>query len=212
MSLEFIGRLHKELSITGSALYEIVLSISERVNRKTQVLRLHWRASGVLQQIDTVAAEIGRQVADHISRPSLNQNHYDSALDTTVSQAATRVQALKQALTQIDGQIRELKLEAIHEDFINLQQDLTLRSAKIERLTITRHAAAVGQTISAMPRSSSVHIATVLRGPFLLAPSEGLIFRTDDIVIFIGIESEVDQLATWFTSKRPFNAATPKSA
>jgi hypothetical protein len=212
MSLEFFGRLHKELSITGSALYEIVLSISERVNRKTQIIRLHWHASGVLQQIDEVTAKVGRQVADHISRPPLNQNQQDSTMDTTVSQAATRVQELKQSLTRIDGQIRDLKLEAIHEDSLKLQQDLTARSAKIERLTITRHAAAVGQTISAIPGSSSVHIASVLRGPFLLAPSEGLIFRTDDIVVLIGIESEVDRLVTWFTSKRILNAATTKSA
>lgn len=212
MSLEFLGRLHKELSITGSALYEIVLSISERVNRKTQIIRLHWHASGILQQIDGVTAEVGRQVADHISHPSLRQYQQDGALDTTVSQAVTRVQTLKQSLTQIDGQIRELKLEAIHEDSIKLQQDLRIRSAKIERLTITRHAAAVGQTLSAMPRSSSVHIASVLRGPFLLAPSEGLIFRTDDIVVLIGVESEVDRLVTWFTSKRTLNAATTKSA
>lgn len=211
MSLEFLGRLHKELSITGSALYEIVLSISERVNRKTQIIRLHWHASGMLQQIDEVTAEVGRQVADHISHPSLNHQH-DTALDTTVSQAVTRVQTLKQSLIQIDGQIRELKLEAIHEDSLKLQQDLTIRSAKIERLTITRHAAAVGQTLSAMPRSSSVHIASVLRGPFLLAPSEGLTFRTDDIVVLIGVESEVDRLVAWFTSKRTLNAATTKSA
>ena len=212
MSLEFFGRLHKELSITGSALYEIVLSISERVNRKTQIIRLHWQASGILQQIDEVTAEVGRQVSAHISRPSLNQNQHDSTMDITVSQAMIRVQELKRSLTQIDGQIRDLKLEAIHEDSLKLQQDLTARSAKIERLTITRHASAVGQTISAMPGSSSVHIASILRGPFLLAPSEGMIFRTDDIVVLIGIESEVDRLVAWFTSKRMLNAATTKSA
>lgn len=213
MSFEFLGRLHKELSITGSALYEIVLSISERVNRKTQIIRLHWHASGVLQQIDEVTAAVGRQVADHIGRPSsLSQEQHETAVETAVSQAETRILELKQSLTQIDAQIRELKLEAIHEDFIKLQQDLTVRSAKIERLTIARHAPAVGQTISAMPRSSSVHIASVLRGPFLLAPSEGLSFRADDIVVLIGIESEVDRLVAWFTSKRTLNAATTKSA
>ncbi len=212
MSLEFFGRLHKELSITGSALYEVVLSISERVNRKTQIIRLHWHASGVLQRIDEVTAEVGRQVVDHVDRPFSSQNQPDSALDTTVSRAAARAQELKQSLTQIDGQIRELKLEAIHEDSLRLQQDLAVRSAKIERLTIARHTAAVGQTISAMPRSSSVHIASVLRGPFLLAPSEGLIFRTDDIVVLIGVEPELDRLVTWFTSQRPLNAATTTSA
>jgi hypothetical protein len=212
MSLEFLGRLHKELSITGSALYEMVLSISERVNRKTQIIRLHWHASGVLQRIDEVTAEVGRQVVDHVAHPFSIQGQHDSALDTAVSHALVRVQKLKNSLTQIDGQIRELKLEAIHEELLKLQQDLTARSAKIERLTITRHAAAVGQTVSAMPRSSSVHIASVLRGPFLLAPSDGLIFRTDDIVVLIGIESELDRLVTWFTSQRALNTATTKSA
>lgn len=212
MSLEFFGRLHKELSITGSALYEMVLSISERVNRKTQIIRLHWHSSGVLQQIDQVTAEVGRQVEEHVTRQFPNQDQRDSALETLVAHATIRVQELKQSLVQIDGQIRELKLEAIHEELLKLQQDLSTRSAKIERLTITRHAAAVGQTSSAMPRSSSVHIAAVLRGPFLLVPSEGLIFRTDDIVVLIGLESEVDHLATWFTSQRTLNAATTKSA
>jgi hypothetical protein len=212
MSLEFFGRLHKELSITGSALYEMVLAISERVNRKTQIIRLHWHSSGVLQQIDEVTAEVGRQVEDHSTRQLSNQDQHDSALETLVAHATVRVQELKQSLARIDGQIRELKLEAIHEELLKLQQDLTARSAKIERLTIARHATAVGQTLSAMPRSSSVHIASVLRGPFLLVPSEGLIFRTDDIVVLIGLESEVDHLVTWFTSQRTLNTATTKSA
>ncbi|MBH0188252.1 MAG: TrkA C-terminal domain-containing protein [Nitrospira sp.] len=212
MSLEFFGRLHKELSITGSALYEILLSISERVNRKTQIIRLHWHASGILQRIDELTAEVGRQIVDHVGHPLSHPHQHDSAMDTTVSHAVARVQELKQSLTQIDAQIRELKLEAIHEDFLKLQHDLLVRSAKIERLTITRHAAAVGQAIGAMPRSSSVHIASVLRGPFLLAPSEGLIFRTDDIVVLIGIESELDRLALWFTSQRTLNTTTTKSA
>jgi uncharacterized protein with PhoU and TrkA domain len=190
----------------------MVLALSERVNRKTQIIRLHWHSSGVLQQIDEVTAEVGRQVEAHVTRHPPNQDQDDSALDSVVAHATVRVQELKQSLARIDGQIRELKLEAIHEDLLKLQQDLSARSAKIERLTIARHAAAVGQTLSAIPRSSSVHIASVLRGPFLLAPSEGLIFRTDDVVVLIGLESEVDHLATWFTSQHTLNTATTKSA
>jgi NhaP-type Na+/H+ and K+/H+ antiporter len=212
MSLEFFGRLHKELSITGSALYEMVLSISERVNRKTQIIRLHWHSSGILQQIDAVTAEVGRHVEDHVTRQFSKQDQHDSALDTVVTHAADRIQELKRSLAQIDGQIRELKLEAIHEELLKLQQDLSVRSAKIERLTIPRYAPAVGQTLSAMPRSSSVRIASVLRGPFLLVPAEGLIFRTDDIVVLIGPESEVDHLVAWFTSQRALTTATTKSA
>ena len=51
MSLELLGRIQQELSITGSAMYETVLALAERVNRKVQVLRLHSHASSVLSQI-----------------------------------------------------------------------------------------------------------------------------------------------------------------
>jgi K+/H+ antiporter YhaU regulatory subunit KhtT len=212
MSLELFGRIHKELSITGGALYEMILSISERVNRKTQIVRLHWHASGLLQRIDQITAEVGHQVVDHVARPLPIHGQHDSVLDEALSDALLHVQELKQRRTQIDGQIRELKLEAIHEELLRLQQDLTIRSARIERLTIARYATAVGQPLSAMPQSSSVHIASVLRGPFLLAPSEGLTFHADDIVVLIGIESELDRLVTWFTSQRLLNATTTKSA
>jgi hypothetical protein len=47
MSLEFFGRLQKELSLTGSAIYESVVAVAERVNRKVQVLRLHGQAAGL---------------------------------------------------------------------------------------------------------------------------------------------------------------------
>ena len=212
MNVELFGRIYKELSITGGALYEMILSISERVNRKTQIIRLHWQASGLLQRIDQVTAEVGQQVVNHVAQPFSAQDPHESALDTELSHATRRIQEFKHSLTQVDGQIRGLKLEAIHEELLRLQQDLTVRSARIERLTIARHAAAVGQPISAMPRSASVHIASVLRGPFLLAPSEGLIFRTDDIIVLIGIDSELDRLVTWFASDRPLNRSTTKSA
>ena len=215
MTFELFGRLHKELSITGSAIYEVVLAISERVNRKAQIIRLHWQASVLLQRIDEVTAELGRQIADHVARRLSIQTDQDSTLatlDTSLSHAVTRAESLKQAQAQVDGQIRELKLEAIHEDTIKLQQDLSLRSARIERLTIVRHAAAVGQSITAMPHASSVHIASVLRGPFLLAPSDSLIFRPDDIVVLLGLESELDPFVTWFTSQRPLKTPTTESA
>ena len=48
MSLEFLGRLQRELSLTGSAVYESVVAIAERVNRKVHVLRLHGQAASLL--------------------------------------------------------------------------------------------------------------------------------------------------------------------
>ena len=215
MSFELLGRLRKELSITGNALYEIVFAISERVNRKTQIMRLHWQAASHLQRLDELMADLGRQLADQATRRFVIQSDPGSTLtdlDATLSYSMMQAQGVKESLARVDGQIRELKLEALHDDSLRIQQDLSLRSARMERLTVTGHAAAVGQSIKAMPRSSSVHVASVLRGPFLLAPSDGLVFRPDDIVVLFGLESELDPVVTWFTSQHPMPNLKTKSA
>jgi hypothetical protein len=215
MNLELLTRIHKELSITGSAIYEAVLAISERVNRKVQIIRLHCHASSLLQQMEQHAADLGQQIVDQVARRLLTVHHPESTsagLDAALVRTTVRIHELKQSLLQVDGQIRELKLEAIQEDLLRLQHDLSLRTAGIERMTVTRRAAAVGQPVSAMPRPSSVQIATVLRGPFLLSPSDDLVFRPDDIVVLIGHQSDLDQCVTWFTSQRPIKTLTTKSA
>jgi len=215
MSLELLGRIHKEVSITGGAFYEAILAISERVNRKVQIIRLHWHASTLVQRMEYLTGEVGQQIVDQVARRFLARNQPDTTLnmlDATLTRAAVRAHELKQSLLQVDTQIRALKLEAIHDDLLALQRDLSLRSAGIERLTIARGGAAVGRPLSARPRSSTVHIAAVLRGPFLLAPSEDLVFRSDDIVVLIGIQSDLDQFGTWFTGQRSLKIPTTKSA
>lgn len=215
MTFEFVGRVHKELSITGHAFFETILSISELVNRKVQIIRLHWQASTVLQQIDGVTAKVGQQLAAHVSDRLLYQSHPDSVvgmIDQALVVAISRVQELKQSLTEVDAQIRELKTETIHQDLLSLQRDLALRSGGIERLTIVRGAAAAGQPLSALPQHSSAYVATVLRGPFLLTPTDDLLFRPGDIVVLIGAQTELNQLVSWFTGQRPLTTSLTRSA
>lgn len=207
MNLEILSRVRKELTITTNAFYETILAIAERVNRKVQIMRLHWQATTILQHIDRVATEIGRRIVEtltsHSSRldPAHQSNH--KQLDSLLTHSMIQIRALKDLLVQTDEKIRDLKLEAIREDLLTLQQDLILRSARIERLIVTPHAPAVGQPLKAWPCSSSVHLVTVLRGPYLLPPSETLVFQRDDIVVLIGPESELSSSITWFTN-RPF--------
>jgi len=215
MSFELFGRLQKEFSITSHALYETVLAISERVNRKVQIMRLHWQATALLARIDEVTNTLGQQIAASVSPRSLDRRVPDSDLtdlDTSVSRAHQRVQELKRELLGIDIEVRQLKLETIHDDLLRFQQDLSMRSAGIERVTILRGAAAVGQKISDVPRSSSIHVVTVMRGPFLLSPGGDLVFRTGDIVVLLGEQTELDHLTRWFTSPRHTKAVVPQSA
>ncbi len=215
MTFELLGRVHKELSITGHAFYETILSISELVNRKVQIIRFHWQASTLLQRIDDVTAKVGQQIVAQVSDRLLYQSHPDSVvgvIDHTLADAMSRVQELKQSLIEVDAQIRELKIETVHQDLLSLQRDLALRSGGIERLTVVRGAAAAGQPLSALPPSSSAHVATVLRGPFLLAPTNDLLFRPGDIVVLIGAKTELDQLVSWFTGQRSLTTSLTISA
>lgn len=216
MTFELLGRVHKELSVTGHAFYETILSISELVNRKVQIIRLHWQASVLLQQIDDVAVKVGQQIVAQVSERLLYQNHPDSvvgAVDQMLVDTTSRVQELKHSLIGVDAQIRELKIETVHQDLLALQRDLALRSGSIERLTIVRGAAAAGQPLSALPvdSSSSAYVAAVLRGPFLLAPTNDLLFRPGDIVVLIGAQSQLDQLVSWFTGQRPLSTSVTRS-
>jgi len=203
MSLEFFGRLQKELSLTGSAVYESVVAVAERVNRKVHVLRLHGHAASLLTQIETVQAELGQELAAALSRRAPGPSGPSpSDLERTVTQAADRVHLLKQTLIQVDAQIRALKLEAIQGDLLTLQRDLSLRAAAIERLPVSHGSKAVGKQVSDLAWPATVRLVTVFRGPFLIPPTEDFVFRADDIVIAIGLRADLDQIASWFAAAR----------
>lgn len=203
MSLEFLGRLQRELSLTGSAVYESVVAVAERVNRKVHVLRLHGQAASLLTQIETAQGELGQQLAAALSRRASGRPAPSpSDIERPLNQATDRVHQLKQTLVQVDAQIRALKLEAIQGDLLTLQRDLSLRAAAIERLSVAHGSHAAGKQVSELTWPATVRLVTVFRGPFLIPPTDGFAFRADDIVIAIGLRADLDHIAGWFTAAR----------
>jgi K+/H+ antiporter YhaU regulatory subunit KhtT len=210
MSLELIGRIQQELSITGSAIYETVLALAERANRKVQVLRLHSQAANLLSQIEQSHGDLGRHIAafcakrppfSHESAPRSDQ------LDGVLDQAGDRIQQLKQSLVSVDSQIRELKLETIHHELLTLQQDLSLRAAAIERFPLVQGSPVVGRTLAEVALPASVRLVTVLRGPFLIPADEALVLRVDDILVMIGLQADLARVASEFTQARRAKSA-----
>jgi K+/H+ antiporter YhaU regulatory subunit KhtT len=210
MSLELLGRIQQELSITGSAIYETVLALAERANRKVQVLRLHSQAANLLSQIEQSHGDLGRHIAafcakrppfSHESAPRSDQ------LDGVLDQAGDRIQQLKQSLVSVDSQIRELKLETIHHELLTLQQDLSLRAAAIERFPLVQGSPVVGRTLAEVALPASVRLVTVLRGPFLIPADEALVLRVDDILVMIGLQADLARVASEFTQARRTKSA-----
>ena len=205
MSLELLGRIQQELSITGSAIYETVLTLAERANRKVQVLRLHSQASTLLSQIEQVHAELGRQIATLCARrPPFSHESTLPAdqLERFLGQAGDRVQQLKQTLLSVDSHIRELKLETIHHELLTLQQDLSLRAAAIERFPVIQGSPVIGRTLAELALPTSVRLVMVLRGPFLVPPDGALVLRVDDVLVFIGLQEDLALVVSEFTQAR----------
>jgi hypothetical protein len=211
MSLEFLGRLQKELSLTGSAVYESVVAIAERVNRKVYVLRLHGQAASLLTQIESVQGDLGRDISAALPNRSSTAREPGlppPELERSLNQATDRVHHLKQTLVQVDTQIRDLKLEAIHQDLLTLQRDLSLRAAGIERIPVAHGSPAAGKPVSAFSWPLSVRLVTIFRGPFLIPPVDAFVFSPDDIVIVIGLRADLDRLGPWFTPTRTGKSAS----
>ncbi|MDE3218603.1 MAG: TrkA C-terminal domain-containing protein [Nitrospirota bacterium] len=205
MSLELLGRIQQELSITGSAIYETVLAFAERVNRKVQVLRLHSQASSLLSQIEQVHGELGRQLATLCAKrpPFSHESTLPSdQLERLLGQAGDRIQQLKRTLLSVDSHIRELKLETIHHELLTLQQDLSLRAAAIERFPVLQGSPVIGRTLAEVALPASVRLVTVLRGPFLLQPDVALVLRVDDVLVMIGLLADLEQVAAEFAQAR----------
>jgi K+/H+ antiporter YhaU regulatory subunit KhtT len=205
MSLELLGRIQQELSISGSAIYETVLALAERANRKVQVLRLHSQASNLLSQIEQVHGELGRQIAALCAKrpPFSHESTLPSdQLERVLDQAGDRIQQLKQTLLGVDSHIHELKLETIHHELLTLQQDLSLRAAAIERFPVVQGSPVIGRTLAEVALPASVRLVTVLRGPFLVPPDNALVLRVDDILVMIGLQADLAQVASEFTQVR----------
>lgn len=210
MSLELLGRIQQELSITGSAIYETVLALAERANRKVQVLRLHSQAANLLSEIEQGHGDLGRHIAafcmkrppfSHESEPRSDQ------LDDVLGQAGDRIQHLKQTLVSVDSQIRELKLETIHQELLTLQQELSLRAAAIERVPLVQGSPVIGRTLVEVALPASVRLVTVLRGPFFIPADDTLVLRVNDILVMIGLQADLARVASEFTQARRANSA-----
>ena len=210
MSLELLGRIQQELSISGSAIYETVLGLAERANRKVQVLRLHSQASSLLSQIEQVHGELGRQIATLCAKrpPFSHESTLPSdQLERFLGQAGDRVQQLKRTLLSVDSNIRELKLETIHHELLTLQQDLSLRAAAIERFPVAQGSPVIGRTLAEVALPASVRLVTVLRGPFLVPPDDALVLRVGDTLVMIGLQADLAQVASEFIQARNAKSA-----
>jgi hypothetical protein len=106
-------------------------------------------------------------------------------------ESAGSLRILRAELSSIEGAIRELEIEALHEHFIRFQQDLLTRNANIMRLTVGDAAPVIGQPAGRLQLPGALRVAAVLRGPVLLPSETPVPLRPGDIVIILGPQPEL---------------------
>jgi K+/H+ antiporter YhaU regulatory subunit KhtT len=193
-------RLTKEANITLVGTREAVLCLSERVNRKTQLLRLHWQAAALTREMEKVSRNVGHALCDltPFSSHDTGIGTANMVASTHLFQGAASVRSLKQELTAVEKSIRELEVEVLHEDLVKIQRDLMSRSAGLSRLVVAPGSPAVGLPLIQLTVPEMTRAVALFRGPTLLSPTAEVPIRAGDIVVFLGPQAELQQVASHF--------------
>ena len=204
MATEFLRRIRKEFTLTARGLHEAVLVIAERVNRKVQILKLHWHAASLCDQIEQLQERLGANLCQTIAQPgaSLLTEQPERTIELHLAEVASRIRSLKAELLRIDPQVRQIESEALREDLLNLERDLFLRQATIERLRIVAGAPAHGRTIGQLGLPPTVRVVTLLRGPALMLGFEATVFRAGDTVILLGMRDDLPHVLPLFLERK----------
>lgn len=204
MTTEFLHRIRKELTITLTGLHEVVIAVSERVNRKVQILKLHWQASAVDQQIEAIHQKIGEQIialfTQEGSAPARESQRHE--LERLWAEATSRIRVLQNDLVQVEALMRELEAETLRETLLKLQHDLFTRAVSLERVVVSHGAAASGRSAVQLGLAASTHVVALLRGTTLLTQPETIALHPGDIVVLIGRREDLQTDMLTFTQRQ----------
>ncbi|TAJ07242.1 MAG: hypothetical protein EPO61_14875 [Nitrospirae bacterium] len=204
MTTEFLHRIRKELTVTLTGLHEVVIAVSERVNRKVQILKLHWQASAMDQQIEAIHQRIGEQIVSRLTEGGA-ATHSDSnrqEIDHLLAEATSRIRLLKGDLGQVEALMRELEAETLRETLLKVQHDLFTRAASLERVVVNHGASASGRAPAQLGLAASTHVVAILRGTAILTQPDSIAFRPGDIVILIGRRDDLQTDTQLFTQRQ----------
>ena len=200
--MDFVHRLAKEGKITAEAFRETVLAVAERVNRKVQILMLHWRAASVHEQIDAAHASLGQRLCAILTGAHEPEWHRDPVAgphaEMILLESIGKARLLKQELQSLDMLVRELETDILQEDLITLQHDLSLRAAMIRRVVVEPDAPANGRSVLQLELPSTVRLAAILRGPTLLSSVAHVDLRSGDVLVLVGPRTDLHQSLPFF--------------
>jgi len=208
MNTDFFDRLRREITLTYETARETLFAIADRVNRKTQAIKLHWHAATITRQLAQAQAHAGSLLYEALS-PHLQQDGTPNPtmpdrinLQSKLEQISATIRLLKRDLATVDRHIGEIEAEALLDDLLKFQQDLSARALLVERLTVGHEAAVVERSPEQLALSPSTRVVAVFRGPALLPHPVAGGLRQGDIVILLGLRDDLQRDRSEFTERR----------
>lgn len=191
MTAEFLYRIRKEVTITLAAVRETVLAVAERVNRKVQVLQLHYQAAHVSDRMRSIHQDVGVRLADALTETAgADDPLMRGQVEPLLAESASRLRLLKQELARIDARIGQMELETVREELFQIHRDLSMRSAAMRRVVLEAGSEAIGRAVRDLPLPSS-RVAAVLRGSALLTAVDEVVLQQGDVVVIVGVEEDL---------------------
>lgn len=207
MNTDFFDRIRREVTLTVEAARETVFAIADRVNRKTQALKLHWHAASITRQIALAYEHAGALLCETLPRhledsPQGPVMPDQINLQPKLEQLAATVRLLKRELETVDRRIGEVEAETLVDDLLKFQRDLSGRALMVERLTVGDEAAVVGRSPEQFDLSPTTRVVAIFRGPALLPHPVTGGLRAGDIVILLGLRADLQNDRTEFTARQ----------
>lgn len=203
-----LQRIRKEVTIDLKALREIVIAIAGHVNRKVQILKLHWQAAKVLTQVESVHHDVGESICTLLSHggegDALELDR--PIIQAKLAEAASRLRQFKKELGQIDSLERELESEMVQEDLLKIQYDLAARFGSIQRVQVAPYAAAIGCSVGQLRLPPTTRVVAIFRGAAFLTSLDTVEFRSGDIVVLLGLRTDLKSVVSIFSEKQRVTA------
>jgi hypothetical protein len=206
--LDLLTRLRQELRFTLATVEEGTLAVAERVNRKVQLMRLHWQASQIQAALSRVYRHLGETLSQNLTETGLSFEARMSiqttqTVDDVLHQSLPQVQSYKGQLERISTQVGVLRSEFVHDDLVRYYRDIQIHGETFAYVPVARGSSCIGLAFDALASRYGVRVLMVVRGAVLLNATDRSVVRAGDQLALAGPAEVLTPCVAQLTGSRP---------
>ncbi len=190
MTFDFLARLQQELRLTLATAEETILAVAERVNRRIQLLRLHWNASQIQEEITEVHRDLGQALTTWLPATPSGQGRSPFTeppeAAAIVGRASGQLHALKEQLLKTEARIQAIQSETVRDDLQQFLRDLESRGYGLRYVSVPNHGPLADGRLQGIMAVPEIYVVGVIRGPLVLKPDPHHLLRPGELLLLMG--------------------------